>query len=227
VHAKFLYFSRGRYLLVCQDLQQPGSSQEPQAIGGTAAQAHHFGGLLVLEAGEESQFHQGGGLRIVPLELCERLVDCQQIVKPFVRNRQILVEVQTPGLTASLVPAPASCPFDQDSAHGLGGGAEEVSPAIPVLLGAVANQPQVRFVHQGRSLKRLAGPFLRQPLSGEAAQLIVDKRQELVGSVWVAGVNGVQDARDIAHESQFTMRNSKSLYSSRLTNSYFLAKIDI
>ena len=52
---------------------QPGAGQEPQAIGGPAAQAEKLCGRLVLEAGEESQFHQrGGGAQ--RLELDERLL---------------------------------------------------------------------------------------------------------------------------------------------------------
>jgi hypothetical protein len=50
--------------------------------------------------------------------------------------------------------------FDEDAAHGLGGGGEEVSPAVPVLRLLHVHQPHVRLVYQGGGLKGLAGPLL-------------------------------------------------------------------
>ena len=54
-------------------------------------------------------------------------------------------------------------------------------------------------MHQGGRLQGLAGLFVRQPLGGQPAQLVVDQRQELLGRVRVALLDGGQDLRDIAH----------------------------
>src|SRR5262249_47214612 len=57
----------------------------------------------------------------------------------------------------------------------------------------------VGLVDQGCRLQRLTGPFLDQPLSRQLAQLIVDERQELLGGMRGAGLDGGQDLRDISH----------------------------
>jgi hypothetical protein len=55
-------------------------------------------------------------------------------------------------------------------------------------------------VDQGRGLKGLARRLLGQLLGGQAAQLVVNERQELCGGVRVALLNGAQNVRDIAYE---------------------------
>ena len=91
---------------------------------------------------------------------------------------------------------------DEDAAHGLGGGGEEVPAAVPVLGLLAAQQPQVRLMHQRGRLQGLAGPFVGQPLGRELAQLVVDERQQLLRGVRVALFDGSQDLRDIGHVVQ-------------------------
>ena len=55
------------------------------------------------------------------------------------------------------------------------------------------HQPQVRLVDQGRGLERLAGLLLGQLLGGQLAQLVVDQRQELLGRLGVALLDGRED----------------------------------
>jgi hypothetical protein len=62
---------------------------------------------------------------------------------------------------------------DQDAAHGLGSGGEEMSPAVEPL---VTDQAEVRFVDQRRGL-RLPGTLRCQARGGELAQLVVDERK--------------------------------------------------
>jgi hypothetical protein len=88
---------------------------------------------------------------------------------------------------------------DEDAAHGLGRRGEEVAPAVPVLSPALADQPDVRFVDQGRGLERLAGRLVGQLQSRQFAQLVVDQRQQLAGRVGLAPRGGVQDLGDVAH----------------------------
>ena len=73
-----------------------------------------------------------------------------------------LVEIDPPPAAAALLPALAAGALDQDAAHGLGRGGEEVAAAVPVpgLLGV--DQPEVRLVDQGGGLERLAGLLLGQ-----------------------------------------------------------------
>ena len=90
-------------------------------------------------------------------------------------------------------------PVDQDAAHGLGGGGEEVPAPIPVLGLLPAHQPQVRLVHQRGRLQGLTGLFVGQFLDRELAQLVVDERQELLARVPIALLDGVQDLGNVTH----------------------------
>ena len=52
---------------------------------------------------------------------------------------------------------------------------------------------------KGGGVERLPGPFLAELLRGKPAQLVVNQRQELLGGVRVALLDGGQDAGDIGH----------------------------
>ena len=54
-------------------------------------------------------------------------------------------------------------------------------------------------MNQRGGLKRLAGLLLSHLLGGQLAQLVIDQRQELLGGVRVALLDGGQDARDLTH----------------------------
>ncbi len=69
--------------------------------------------------------------------------------------------------------------LDQDPSHGLGRRGEEVAATVPGPIGIAADQPQVRFMDQGRGLERLPGRLPRQPLRGQPPQLVVDQREQL------------------------------------------------
>ena len=64
---------------------------------------------------------------------------------------------------------------------------------------SASDQPQVGLVDQGGGLERLAGLLLRQPLRGEPAQLVVDQRQQLLGGLGVAPLDGGEDAGHVGH----------------------------
>ena len=74
--------------------------------------------------------------------------------------------------------------------HGLGGGGEEVPPAVPARGVARAYEAQVGLVDQGRGLEGLPGPLLGQLLGRQPAQLVIDQRQELLGGAPVALLDG-------------------------------------
>src|SRR5206468_967405 len=80
--------------------------------------------------------------------------------------------------------------LDEDAAHGLGGGTEEVAAVFKVL---IAHQPQVSFVDQCRGVERLSRFLLRELLRRKFPELFVNQRQELLGGLWVALGDSVED----------------------------------
>jgi hypothetical protein len=91
--------------------------------------------------------------------------------------------------------------LDQDSAHGFGGGGEEVPAAVEVL---PAEKAEVSFVDQGRGLQRLAGPFLRHPLGRQLPEIVVDQRQKRLCRGRIALPEPLQDLRHVSHAGNGT-----------------------
>src|SRR5204863_775691 len=103
------------------------------------------------------------------------------------------VEVEARPPAAALQAVLVAGAVDQDAAHGLGGGGEEVSAAVPLLRLLAADEAEVCLVNQRGGLKRLPGLLLGQFRGGELAQLVVDQRQQLGRGLRIAGLGGRQD----------------------------------
>jgi hypothetical protein len=89
--------------------------------------------------------------------------------------------------------------LDEDAAHGLGRGCEEVIAAVPVRFLVAADQAQVSLMDQRSGIERLPGRLVSQLPRGQAAQVVVDQRQELRRSVRVTGRDGLQKLVDVRH----------------------------
>src|SRR5262245_34236555 len=87
--------------------------------------------------------------------------------------------------------------LNQDAAHRLGSGREEVTAGGKLL---VAHQPQVSLMNQGRRVKRLPRLLAGQLHRGEATELIRHQRQQLPGGLGVALCQVGQDVGDLVHE---------------------------
>ena len=59
---------------------------------------------------------------------------------------------------------------------------------------AGVDEPEIGLVDQGRGLEGLAGLLLRQLPGRQLAQLVIDQRQELLGRLGVAVLDGREDA---------------------------------
>src|SRR5262249_44470346 len=110
-----------------------------------------------------------------------------------------LLEVQADALAAPLLAPLATGVIDEDAAHGLRRGGEEVAATVPVLRSLDVHQPEVGFVNQGRGLERLARLLLRHPLGSQLTQLALDERKQLLRRAGVALLDGGQDARHLTH----------------------------
>ena len=63
----------------------------------------------------------------------------------------------------------------------------------------VADEPEVRLVHQRRRVERLPGLLAGELRGGELAQLVVDHGQELGRRLAIAAVRRFEQSRDLAH----------------------------
>jgi hypothetical protein len=149
---------------------------------------------------------QLSGLRLYRHQPGQRLVQRQQVFGALRGSDGEAIEVEPLAPAAPLDAAASAGAFDEDAAHGLGGGGEEVPAAVPRRRLVHVHQAKVRLMHQRRGLERLPRLLLGEPLPRQPAQLVVDQRQQLIGGLGVALFDGGKDARDLAHAAQDNRR---------------------
>src|SRR5262245_19283893 len=190
---------------------QPRTGISPGVVSGSDRNVERLGDFLHRQADEETQFHQVGRHGIDGREVVQDVVDRQRFLDIAGRRDAGFVQFVPTVLAAALRRMPSPGLIDEDAAHGLGSGGEEVAAAIPPLHLLGVHQPQIGLVDQSGRLEGLAWFLLGQLLGRQLAQLIVDQRQELLGGVGVALLDGGQDLGDFAHVGQFTPREPARL----------------
>ena len=144
--------------------------------------------------------------RVLGGQPVEGLVEGEQVVvrvagRPATASSRSTRRRPPPCLTRPL----AAGGLDEDAAHGLGGGGEEVAAAVPA--GWPASAPTSRrYASWTRAVAWRVWPGLLggQPGGGELAQLVVDEREQLGGGLRVAGRGGVEEAGDVGHAAEHT-----------------------
>ena len=109
-----------------------------------------------------------------------------------IRSRSI-----RPSAAAMAEPALAAGVLDQDPPHGFGRRGEEVPASIPGTLGVAADQAEICLMHQGGRLESLPGRLVREPLRGQAAQLVIDHREQVARRLRVALPDRLDQARHV------------------------------
>jgi hypothetical protein len=87
--------------------------------------------------------------------------------------------------------------IDQDLAHRLGGGGEEVAAVGDVGQSVAVEEPQQGLVDQGAGLEGVAGPLVAHQAAGRATQLGVDGPDEPIPSVSAAGAGLIEDGSQV------------------------------
>ena len=131
---------------------------------------------------------------------------CVQGDQPFVRNlggdREV-GQFDPVAVAAVLFGSLAAGGVHQNSAHGFGGGREEVPAVLPADFVGRADESEVRLVNQGGGLKGLVGGFVCHPHSGEFPQFVVDQWEQVGGRVTTPGSGGVEEASQIGHLAEY------------------------
>src|SRR5262245_20446551 len=94
-------------------------------------------------------------LRVFVSQMCDCLVQGQNIVARGCRERAGMIEVEPLAISAVLGASLATGVVDQNPPHGFSRGRKKMSPAIPMLALFAAYEPQIDFVHERRRLERL------------------------------------------------------------------------
>src|SRR5262249_13380457 len=142
----------------------------------------------------------------------QRLVERHQILARLGRQQFRFFQRLARHPAAVLEAAFAASVLDQDAAHGLGTGSEEVTAVLPVGLCVTAKQAQVGLVDEGGGVQRLSRRFVSQPVGGQPAQVVVDQGQELRRGVRVAGRDGVEKRSEVAHRAISSSAGQQGLF---------------
>jgi hypothetical protein len=82
-----------------------------------------------------------------------------------------------------------------DPTHRIGGGGEEVSPAVEVL---AAKQSEISYVHQGSGIDGVPRGYVGHRRGGELSQLVINDRKDLSRRLAVTGGCVIQELSDLA-----------------------------
>lgn len=161
---------------------EPGARVGPMTFGGRLGEPEHPAGLLEGQPGEELELDQLRFGRIRPLEPLQGLVQGKQRLVVHAGRKFGPVEiVQAHPFAAAAVSSGllSSGTIDQDPAHGLGCGGDEMAVIVPSRL-AISTQAKPCLVNEGRRLQGLSRTFAGHASGGNTAQLFVDQRQKFV-----------------------------------------------
>src|SRR5687768_15530886 len=117
-------------------------------VGRRSADAQGFGGLLDRQTGEVAELDELGLFGVFFGELGQGVVEGDQVVGRGGEGEAGLVEVDAAEAAAAFGSGAAAGLLDEDSAHGLGGGGEEMPAAVPVLDARRVDEADVGFVDE-------------------------------------------------------------------------------
>ena len=98
---------------------------------------------------------------------------------------------------------------NENPPHGLGGGGEEMG-AVGKLRIVIADQPQPRLMHERGGLQCLIGRFIRHARSRQLAQFAIDQRQQFIGGLGIALLDGLENAGDVAQSATITRSSGRA-----------------
>ena len=185
---------------------EPGPGVGPHPVRRTGRDSQRLRRFGSGQPREVPKLDQPSRLGVFGGQPGECRIQREQVVAAIRGRLGDAVEGDTVPVATVLLSSLAPSGFHQDAPHGLGGGGEEVAPVVPASVIRGANQPKVGLVHESRGLEGLAGFLPSETLGGQLPQLVVDQRQELLGCLAIALLDGGQDARDVVHEVKDIVR---------------------
>lgn len=180
--------------------KQPRTGEGPVAMGGAVRDAEEIGGVFEGETDEIFLLHKLGLTRVEKGEGVEGLVDEEQLV--VVRLGRGDVEAGGIGADFGEIAAVADRAFaaglvDEDAAHALGGGGEKMGAVGPARL-LIAAEAEPDLVDECGRLQGLAGGFAGHLGGGEAAQLVINEREELGGGLRITLIDTLENVGNLA-----------------------------
>ena len=100
-------------------------------------------------------------------------------------------------------------PIHENAAHGFGSGPEEVAPSAPGHMLLRPHQAQPGFMNQRGGLQRLARLLLGHLRGRQLAQFLINQREQLISSLAIARINGMEQLGDVGHGAKVGEKGMK------------------
>jgi hypothetical protein len=175
-------------------VEKPDPGVRPIIVRGARGNAQQFGGFLEGHADKIPEFNQFSFGLVLGGELVERFVHGEAFVVVTRRGNFQSFQphaLQSPAVTLGALAAGL---VNEDAAHGLGGGPEEMG-AVGEVRFTVADQSQPDFIDESGGLECMTRHFIGHFGSGAFAQFSINQRQQFVG-----GLGGRLAARPRGYE---------------------------
>ncbi|MEM1451182.1 MAG: hypothetical protein AAGI22_18845 [Planctomycetota bacterium] len=130
-------------------------------------------------------------------EVLEGLVEREQIEGLLLRGEDDVVERDRRPLRAALERRPSRRVVDEHRAHRPGRDAQEVGVPVP-FPGPLADEPDPGLVQVRRRLQGVVRPLHRERAAGDAVELLLDQRREIVGRALVTVAEALVELGDLA-----------------------------
>jgi len=155
---------------------------------------HSFEG----KSGEDMQFDEFGGPRVVDRQLVDHIVN-REYVRILNACDEIVGERHSYQLAPTFCRGSPAGGFHEDATHRLGGGGEEVPAAVELL---VADQTEICLMHEGGAIEGMAGGFCRHASRCQSPQLVINEREKISSGLPVTGRDRIEKAGHVGHEGQ-------------------------
>ena len=162
-----------------EPIQQPRPGKQPIPFDGRNGNAQDFSGLGFHQAAKKPKFDDAARSGIGSGQVRQRLIDRQNVNRLRVLEVRHVQELHAHLGARTLARVPGSRVIHEDPAHLLSHRGQEMGPIVPFQL-IRAEQPEVRFVHQGRRLQCVTATLAAKILRRATAKLRVQQGHELL-----------------------------------------------
>jgi hypothetical protein len=159
--------------------QQPQLRDFPVSLDGVSRDVKCVGGFVEREPAEESHLHDLTLTHINLGERRQRVVKRHEILIRLIGHEQRFVKSDAGCGAATFLVLPRARVIHQNVAHHTRGDRQEMRPVLPLNMLSI-DEPQIRFVYEGRRLQTVAHAFARHTTTGDPVKLPLYKGNQLV-----------------------------------------------
>lgn len=177
-------------------VEQPCARNLPFAFDRRERHVEDLARLLQRQAAEEAQLRDAALSGIERSQAFERGIQVQDVDVERIGHCESGIERHPREQTGPLCGAVRARLIDEDSAHHLGGDAEElrtVAPGDPPLI----DQPKICLVNERGRLEAVAGTFAPKTGGGAPTELVIHERHQAIARGKIALAPGLEELRHL------------------------------